>query len=92
MDGLWFYCKRAYREVEKVITKSEINQIIDESRKIWIEKHQALDKAKDDQERLAIIFSGITRDEIEFSLLNDLYYKKTGKDIPYTDNWQNVGY
>lgn len=92
MDGLWFYCKRAYREVEKVITKSEINQIIDESRKIWIEKHQALDKAKDDQDRLAIIFSGITRDEIEFSLLNDLYREKTGKDIPYTDNWQNVGY
>lgn len=92
MDGLWFYCKRAWREIDKVITKSEINHIIDESRKIWIEKHQALDKAKDDQERLAIIFSGITRDEIEFSLLNDLYYKKTGKDIPYTDNWQNVGY
>lgn len=86
MDNLWMYCKRAYKEVEKVITKQEINRIVDQSREVWIERHRLLDKAKDDQERLAIIFSGINREQIEFELLNDLYYQKTGKDIPYINN------
>lgn len=86
MDNLWMYCKRAYRAVEKVITKQEMNQIVDQSRQVWIERHRALDQAKDDQERLAIIFKGINREQIEFELLNDLYYKRTGKDIPYIDN------
>ena len=86
MDNLWMYCKRAYKEVEKVITKQEINRIVDQSREVWIERHRLLDKTKDDQERLAIIFSGINREQIEFELLNDLYYQKTGKDIPYINN------
>ena len=30
MDHLWMYCKRAYKAVEKVITKQEINQIVDQ--------------------------------------------------------------
>lgn len=86
MDNLWMYCKRAYRAVEKVITKQEMNKIVDQSREVWIERHRELDQAKDDQERLEIIFEGINREQIEFELLNDLYYKRTGKDIPYIDN------
>lgn len=87
MDNLWMYCKRAYKEVDKVISKQEQNQIIDKSREVWIERHRLLDQAKDDQERLEIIFAGgITREQIQFELLNDLYYQKTGKDIPYVNN------
>lgn len=87
MDNLWMYCKRAYKEVDKVISQQEQNKIIDKAREVWIERHRLLDQAKDDQERLSIIFyGGITRDQIEFELLNDLYYQKTGKDIPYTSN------
>ena len=87
MDNLWMYCKRAYKEVDKVISQQEQNQIIDKSREVWIERHRLLDQAKDDQERLEIIFSGgITLEQIQFELLNDLYYQKTGKDIPYVDN------
>lgn len=87
MDNLWMYCKRAYKEVDKVISKQEQNQIIDKSREVWIERHRLLDQAKDDQERLEIIFAGgITLEQIQFELLNDLYYQKTGKDIPYVNN------
>ena len=81
------YCKRAYKEVDKVISQQEQNKIIDKAIEVWIERHRLLDQAKDDQERLSIIFSGgITVEQIQFELLNDLYYQKTGKDIPYTNN------